>query len=394
VEVGKRLAEHLRAQNGDEARVKEGERRNKGKEKVGNDDSWSDDEATMMKGDVQPMMLEEEEESRAMGVMEPMTEQNGVQQSSFSQRGVLVLYLSVRKKRLFLQQLIDEGVDKVQKATRKWQHLVRLRPRKRKSEWKARAKVKRQRPGPMLKTSYDIYQQTGLVAEEFFKVFDLVKADLRRPRTGKKTRRGANQLVDKARVALILTFFRKGQDYNIAGEWGISQSYLTREVRFLVPILAYRLSFITIPKEWPIYTFEKVIGAIDCSPHFRNRVHPHNHDYYRGDKKGHFLSAQLVCGLSGKIYDVAIFPGRVNDQMAFTLTWQDLLDREGILLLADGGYYDIHLITPTTTQDREWNNAQKSYRSVIEHVNSIVSNFRYASTRVRGHTHPNSKPIA
>jgi hypothetical protein len=154
------------------------------------------------------------------------------------------------------------------------------------------------------------------------KVFKLVE-DLRRPRTGKTARPCANQLVDKARVALVLTFFRKGQDYNIVGEWGISQSYLSREVRFLAPILAYRLSFIQLPKEWPIYTFEKVVGAIDCTPHFRNRVHPHNHDYYRGDKKGHFLSAQLVCGLEGRIYDIAIFPGRVNDQMAFSLTWQD-----------------------------------------------------------------------
>jgi hypothetical protein len=144
-------------------------RRNKGKEKVRDDDPCYEKEAVMTNEDVQPMKLEEMEGSMAMrlGEAEPMTE-NGVQRSSCNQNETLLLYLSVRKKRLFLQQLIYEGSEKVQKAIRKWKHLLRLRPLKRKSEWKARPLVKRQRPGPMLNTSYDIYLQTGLLAEEFF----------------------------------------------------------------------------------------------------------------------------------------------------------------------------------------------------------------------------------
>jgi hypothetical protein len=311
------------------------------------------------------------------------------QQGSPNQRDMQVLvWVAVRKRRLWIQHLVEETNASIRsyKATRKWKHLLRISPLKRKKDWKTRTTVKRQRSGPMLNTNFDIYRQTGLLAEEFLQIFKLVEEDLRRPRTGRTVRPYANQLVDRARLGLVLTFLRKGQDYNISSEWGVSPSYGTREVRFIIPILASRLSFLKLPKQWPMYSFEKVVGAIDCSSHFRNRVHPNNHDYYRGDKGAHFLSAQMVCGLTGQIYDVAIFIGRVNDQMAFSLTWQDLLDREGIFLLADGGYSDIRLITPSKMEDKLWNNAQKSLRSVVEHVNSIVHNFRYATVKVRGHS--------
>jgi hypothetical protein len=36
-----------------------------------------------------------------------------------------------------------------------------------------------------------------------------------------------------------------------------------------------------------------VSGAIDCTSHFRNRVHPRQGDYYCGDKRGHFISDQV-----------------------------------------------------------------------------------------------------
>jgi len=329
--------------------------------------------------EVQPMVMEETE----VVEQEPILAERNV-----DEKGMLFIYLSIKKRRMYIQQLMDETnvFSKPYKATKKWRHLVRLSPQKRKTDWKPRPMVKRQRPGPMVKKTYDIYEQTGMFAEDFGKVFRQVEEDLSRPREGKTVRHYSNQLVNQARLALVLTFLRKGQDYNLIGEWGVSRSYVTREVRFIIPILAARVSFMSIPKEWPLYPFEKVVGAIDCSSHFRTRVHPHNHDYYRGDKKGHFLSAQVVCSLTGKIYDVAIFIGRVNDQMAFLVTWQDLLDREGISLLADDGYADINLISPTKMQEKHWNNAQKCFRSVIEHVNSIVHNFRYASVKVRGHS--------
>jgi hypothetical protein len=50
-------------------------------------------------------------------------------------------------------------------------------------------------------------------------------------------------------------------------------------------------------------------AAIDCAPHYRNRVHPFNCEYYRGDHRAHFLTAQLVCSLHGELWDLKIGNG-------------------------------------------------------------------------------------
>lgn len=299
---------------------------------------------------------------------------------------VFLCLLRLRRTRRLIEIELEEARNQVMKASKKWKHLLRLKPRIAKKHRRPKRIVQRQRVGPMTDSAFDIYQHTGLLAEEFFNVFHRVEDDLRRPRTGTKYR-AQNSLVDRARVAFVLTFLKKGQDYNLTTEWGVSSSYVSREVTHLIPIFASRCTFITLPKIWDEHPLARVVGAIDCTPHFRCRVHPYHHNYYRGDKKGFFLSAQLVSGLDGQIFDVEIFPGRVNDQMAFTITWQDLLSRERIRLLADGGYWDINLVTPNTCHsEKRWQNIQKAFRSVVEHVNSIIHAFRYATTKVRGHS--------
>lgn len=34
-------------------------------------------------------------------------------------------------------------------------------------------------------------------------------------------------------------------------------------------------------------------GAIDCTSHYRQRVHPGQSFFYRGDKRAHFITAQV-----------------------------------------------------------------------------------------------------
>jgi len=128
------------------------------------------------------------------------------QQGSPNQRDMQVLvWVAVRKRRLWIQHLVEETNASIRsyKATRKWKHLLRISPLKRKKDWKTRTTVKRQRSGPMLNTNFDIYRQTGLLAEEFLQIFKLVEEDLRRPRTGRTVRPYANQLVDRARLGLV-----------------------------------------------------------------------------------------------------------------------------------------------------------------------------------------------
>ncbi len=104
-----------------------------------------------------------------------------------------------------------------------------------------------------------------------------------------------------------------------------------REIRHIVPILAAHLQYIDWPPAPPTSSFEGmfivdqviflagnssrgsgVVGAIDCTSHFRVRS-LNAATYYRGDKAGYFLSAQIVCALDGVIYDVSILKGHNND---------------------------------------------------------------------------------
>ena len=287
----------------------------------------------------------------------------------------LMICLSlVRARRKRLEQHLAETRYEAIKAFKKWKHLVNLKPIQKKSH-KLRKLVKRQRVGPLLNASFDIYSFTGILVDEFLKIFKLIEKDLEGPRSGKKPLTFSNSLVNKSRLALVLTYLRRGQDYDFTPEWQVSRSYVTREFRFMIPILASRCSFINIPKVWERHPFEDVVAAMDCSSHFRVRVHPHQHDYYRGDKKGFFLSAQVVCSLNGELYDVAIFPGRVNDQMAFNLTWQDILARENVKMLADGGYSDPQLLTPIRGSDQEWSNLQKSLTDLL--LNMLIVMFTF-----------------
>lgn len=306
------------------------------------------------------------------------------------QRAVtLLFYTLVRRRRELETRFWLEADSSPLKATKKFLHLVRRQPVKRKRVHARRA-VQLERAGPLLSREFDLYKQTGLFMKEFYKIVECVKEDITRPRAGSKSLQvRSNSLAIEPRVAVVLSVLRRGMDSKdaICKDYGVSGSYLSREFKHGVPILASNCTFISPTIEWPKeHQFERVVGAIDCTSHYRVRVHPHQIDFYRGDKKGFFLSAQVVADLSGKILDASIFPGRVVDQVAFKNTLQEQLSKDKKFLLADSGYHDIQLVTPLNDAPHEWNNVQKALRSVIEHLNSCVHCFRYASQRIRGHS--------
>lgn len=56
---------------------------------------------------------------------------------------------------------------------------------------------------------------------------------------------------------------------------------------------------------------------LDCSSHFRNRVHPSQQLYYRGDVGCHQLSAQVATDIKGIPIRVDICLGHNNDKGLF-----------------------------------------------------------------------------
>eukprot|EP01117_Protostelium_nocturnum_P000312 TRINITY_DN1037_c0_g1_i1.p1 TRINITY_DN1037_c0_g1~~TRINITY_DN1037_c0_g1_i1.p1 ORF type:complete len:182 (-),score=1.92 TRINITY_DN1037_c0_g1_i1:99-644(-) len=122
------------------------------------------------------------------------------------------------------------------------------------------------------------------------------------------------KLTARSRLALVLEFLRRHPPQSLlAQRYGISQSTVSRELHHSIPILYIYCRFINWP-ERPIteswcnaignenlfdflnffeFFLFSILGAIDCTSHFRCRVHPGQALYYRGDKHGHFITAQV-----------------------------------------------------------------------------------------------------
>lgn len=106
----------------------------------------------------------------------------------------------------------------------------------------------------------------------------------------------ASDLSPRYRLVVVLYWLRHYPSYRQTGIlFHISQSSVQREVVFLLPVLSAALQFEIKMPDWQDVEpgFAGAQFAIDCTPHFRNRVHPCQHLYYRGDKHAHFLTAQV-----------------------------------------------------------------------------------------------------
>ena len=136
-----------------------------------------------------------------------------------------------------------------------------------------------------------------------------------------------NQYQDtRGRIAMVLNYLRSGRYLScIARELDVDRSYVRRELYHIVPILRANLNFIrpfNIVTLGPLLQsdMELVYTAIDGSAHQRRRMHPGQARYYRGDKKMHFILAQMACLLNGLICGVELFQGHNSDQGAYKMS--------------------------------------------------------------------------
>jgi len=128
--------------------------------------------------------------------------------------------------------------------------------------------------------------------------------------------------------------------------------------------------------------------AIDCTSHFRRRVHPGQRLFYRGDKHAHFLTAQVTLSLTGILYDVQIALGHNNDKGLFNLSIREYVESMNITGLSDRGYSHSQLIRPDNREIAEilryptveaFGSSHAAARSPAEIVNSVTKNWEFAS---------------
>jgi len=151
----------------------------------------------------------------------------------------------------------------------------------------------------------------------------------------------------------------------------------------VLPILYEALQGIAWPKEWFPSGVFNTDGSVDCTSHFRWRVHPGQSNYYRGDKHAHFLTAQVVSNHLGDYQDVTLGLGHNNDQGMFRLTGLDqYIEDNNLNLLADGGYRHHRLVTPRDVP-HALEAAQKDERSQVETSIGVAKGFAFASDVVR-----------
>lgn len=260
-----------------------------------------------------------------------------------------------------------------------WKHTHKYKRKLRKVNLHTNHNKPQKRWQPARKTgrilTVDIYARTGLFEDEFENLFQSVKEKISQRRLGGPTMRVTpTTLTPRFRLLLVLHWLRHYLRYSTLGElYGISQSQVSREIHHILPKIYVTLREIEWPSRWMQHPFEGVVGAIDCTAHFRWRVHPKQADYYRGDKHAFFLSAQVVCLLNGEIVNVVLGLGHNNDAGMFKLTGlKEMVISQDLKLLADRGYPSIYTVRPDDAKGQAWNNQQASLRSVVEGAIGLV----------------------
>lgn len=185
---------------------------------------------------------------------------------------------------------------------------------------------------------------------------------------------------------MVLHWLREYCKYKtLADLYNISKSQVSLEIHHIIPILYRHLRTIKWPSVFEKHPFEDVVASVDCTSHYRNRVHPRQGDWYRSDKKRHFLTSQSVVGLNGIFYNNKFGQGHNNDMNMFYLTGLDrFLEQHNIYMLADGGYSHENLVTPTRKgATKAWQQMQKDFRSSVETAQGMVKLWGYAGSKAR-----------
>jgi len=264
----------------------------------------------------------------------------------------------------------------------------RLKPRKNRKPNQKHFQPKRN----IVQRKIDTYDATGMFEDDFLALFNKIRSDVllsRNPLPNKKSKKISTVLSPPTRLLMVMHWIRTNMRLGELGLlYGLNKGTVSREIKHIVPKLFVQLNslrLIRIPDKFAASPFEGAVAAIDCSSHYRNRVHPRQGDYYRGDKHAHFLNAQVVTSLDGTIIHVALGLGHNNDRGMFVLTgMKEYITERGIKLLADRGYSYTLLVTPDDdNKDVKWNNIQKTLRSIVEIVIGLAKNYATAASKFR-----------
>lgn len=140
----------------------------------------------------------------------------------------------------------------------------------------------------------DIYELCGIDEELFASIYLIFKTQVKH----------SSLLSSSQQLLLLLEFLRHYPSYyQLTRLYGVSKTEISRQINNNLPILMNILSKnfnkIQLPENYKVVFISKnnelvrVVGAVDCTSHYRNRVHPGQADYYRGDKHAHFVTDQV-----------------------------------------------------------------------------------------------------
>lgn len=154
----------------------------------------------------------------------------------------------------------------------------------------------------------DIHDRTGIYEDTFEWIYYKIKDKIIQPRyhpfNAFKTRHITKTGLDtRTRLLLVLHWLRHYPHLSILRDiYGVSKSYISRDIRHIIPILYTTLSNIKLPEKWETSGRFDTVGAVDCTSHYRWRVHPGQSLYYRGDKHAHMLTAQVSLWCYGLLH--------------------------------------------------------------------------------------------
>jgi Helix-turn-helix of DDE superfamily endonuclease len=254
----------------------------------------------------------------------------------------------------------------------------------------------RHRRSLILRPLMNVHDSTGLDGDEFNELVRRTAGRIAMPRrrNGQQgTRLTRTNLGVEDRLFLVLCFLRSNAFYNdIAREWQVSRSFISREVRHIAPIISSALATqIAWPTVLPVGD-PALLGAhgmIDCTAHWRQEV-SHDFSYFRRDVGVSSIGAQVVTSLKGEIWDVVFFRGHNNDQGVYEASGMDNRLRQlGLYLLADLGYVGQRLLRPDTPVDNDslFEARHRAVRAGIERLFWFVQGWSLAGQLARVPTH-------
>ena len=244
---------------------------------------------------------------------------------------LLFLHRQRQKRIQFLNHVYlwyQKIIQKELKKTLKFSSIVLQRylrngygvPRRRKKGLKRRSPTI-QKPGSISLDSFkksSLFSLTGIDNDDFEEIFTAIEPMMNR---GKGILKSRSILTNPTRLVAVFYYLRHAPSRkSLSLTFHVHWKTLWADRKFLLPLIwkylrsTSRIGWVSSPEKTS-FTWNQACAAIDCTSHFRDRVHPGHSFYYRGDKGGTFLTVQLVIDLAGsKIFGFDILRGHNNDQ--------------------------------------------------------------------------------